>query len=239
MGDEEGSQPEAPPPSKHTGRVPQEESTADTVILALTCAPHSLCATLCTHLVHPPRRSAFPPPLPFGAWVSPKLPWLMPHIDYNSAGCFSAWLAPPCLQGSPEAPRCGFSRKVVDALHSCGAQFGSFDILGDEAVRQGLKVHTHTRRLPWCSPQPALRACCRLLCGLCEDSASEHQPHAARAAGSVNCAGTTPCAKQASHARSPVLCHLITAGVFAVADLPAALCGRRAAGRVRHRAGAA
>ncbi|KAL4437245.1 hypothetical protein ABPG75_004384 [Micractinium tetrahymenae] len=43
------------------------------------------------------------------------------------------------MKGSPDAPRCGFSRKVVEALRSCGAQFGSFDILSDEAVRQGLK----------------------------------------------------------------------------------------------------
>jgi hypothetical protein len=46
----------------------------------------------------------------------------------------------PCVQGTPDAPRCGFSRKVVDALQQCAADFGSFDILSDEAVRQGLKV---------------------------------------------------------------------------------------------------
>lgn len=53
--------------------------------------------------------------------------------------CLSAWPAAPRPQGSPEAPRCGFSRKVVEALQAAGAQFGSFDILGDDAVRQGLK----------------------------------------------------------------------------------------------------
>lgn len=42
-------------------------------------------------------------------------------------------------QGTPEAPRCGFSRKVVDALQSAGEKFGTFDILTDEAVRQGIK----------------------------------------------------------------------------------------------------
>ncbi|CAI5513074.1 unnamed protein product, partial [Closterium sp. Naga37s-1] len=40
---------------------------------------------------------------------------------------------------TPEEPRCGFSRKVVDALTSESITFGSFDILTDEAVRQGLK----------------------------------------------------------------------------------------------------
>ncbi|CAI7930084.1 unnamed protein product, partial [Closterium sp. NIES-54] len=43
------------------------------------------------------------------------------------------------MKGTPEEPRCGFSRKVVGALQSEGIPFGSFDILTDEAVRQGLK----------------------------------------------------------------------------------------------------
>ncbi|GJP81367.1 hypothetical protein CLOP_g11529 [Closterium sp. NIES-67] len=43
------------------------------------------------------------------------------------------------MKGTPEEPRCGFSRKVVDALRSEGIPFGSFDILADEEVRQGLK----------------------------------------------------------------------------------------------------
>ncbi|KAF8061416.1 glrx3 [Scenedesmus sp. PABB004] len=43
------------------------------------------------------------------------------------------------MKGTPEAPRCGFSRKVAEALTSAGVGFGSFDILTDEGVRQGLK----------------------------------------------------------------------------------------------------
>eukprot|EP00197_Chlamydomonas_leiostraca_P001244 CAMPEP_0202885472 /NCGR_PEP_ID=MMETSP1391-20130828/41680_1 /ASSEMBLY_ACC=CAM_ASM_000867 /TAXON_ID=1034604 /ORGANISM="Chlamydomonas leiostraca, Strain SAG 11-49" /LENGTH=376 /DNA_ID=CAMNT_0049568719 /DNA_START=90 /DNA_END=1220 /DNA_ORIENTATION=- len=43
------------------------------------------------------------------------------------------------MKGTPEEPRCGFSRKVVDALRGISVQFGSFDILGDSAVREGLK----------------------------------------------------------------------------------------------------
>eukprot|EP00877_Chromochloris_zofingiensis_P004650 jgi/Chrzof1/14186/Cz08g28180.t1 len=43
------------------------------------------------------------------------------------------------MKGTPDAPRCGFSRKVVEALRTGGVDFGSFDILQDEAVRQGLK----------------------------------------------------------------------------------------------------
>ena len=43
------------------------------------------------------------------------------------------------LQGSPEAPRCGFSKKVVGILRSLDEDFGSFDVLSDEGVRQGIK----------------------------------------------------------------------------------------------------
>jgi hypothetical protein len=33
------------------------------------------------------------------------------------------------MKGTPDAPRCGFSRKVVDALQSDSIPFASFDIL--------------------------------------------------------------------------------------------------------------
>lgn len=41
------------------------------------------------------------------------------------------------MKGSPDTPRCGFSRKIVGLLKDNGVQFTSFDILTDEAVRQG------------------------------------------------------------------------------------------------------
>jgi len=44
------------------------------------------------------------------------------------------------MKGSPSNPRCGFSRKAVDLLTSASVPFGSFDILSDEDVRQGLKT---------------------------------------------------------------------------------------------------
>ncbi|XP_010529416.1 PREDICTED: monothiol glutaredoxin-S17-like [Tarenaya hassleriana] len=43
------------------------------------------------------------------------------------------------MKGSPESPRCGFSSKVVNALREEGVSFGSFDILTDGEVREGLK----------------------------------------------------------------------------------------------------
>ena len=44
------------------------------------------------------------------------------------------------MKGSPDQPRCGFSRRIVALLRDQGVQFSSFDILTDESVRAGLKV---------------------------------------------------------------------------------------------------
>ena len=52
------------------------------------------------------------------------------------------------MKGSPAAPRCGFSSKVVQALQTANIDFQHFDILSDEAVRQGLKVQFTDRLLP-------------------------------------------------------------------------------------------
>jgi hypothetical protein len=41
------------------------------------------------------------------------------------------------MKGSPDAPRCGFSRQTVAILREHEVQFKHFDILQDEAVRQG------------------------------------------------------------------------------------------------------
>ena len=43
------------------------------------------------------------------------------------------------MKGAPGAERCGFSRTIVALLQEQGVKFGTFDILGDEEVRQGLK----------------------------------------------------------------------------------------------------
>jgi Grx4 family monothiol glutaredoxin len=43
------------------------------------------------------------------------------------------------IKGSPSAPKCGFSRQLVTILNDLKVAFGSFDILEDDEVRQGLK----------------------------------------------------------------------------------------------------
>lgn len=40
------------------------------------------------------------------------------------------------MKGSPSAPRCGFSSKVVNALNKDHVEFIHFDILNDEEIRQ-------------------------------------------------------------------------------------------------------
>lgn len=52
------------------------------------------------------------------------------------------------MKGDPAAPKCGFSRQTVELLNSLNAKFGSFDILSDEAVRQGLKTFSNWPTYP-------------------------------------------------------------------------------------------
>ena len=46
------------------------------------------------------------------------------------------------MKGLPSAPRCGFSRQIVELLDEEGASYDSFNILEDEDVRQGLKKYS-------------------------------------------------------------------------------------------------
>lgn len=52
------------------------------------------------------------------------------------------------MKGSPDAPRCGFSRKICGLLSANKVEFSHFDILTDESVRQG-KVVSHKRALDY------------------------------------------------------------------------------------------
>ena len=46
------------------------------------------------------------------------------------------------MKGDPAAPKCGFSRQTIELLQSLNAEFGTFDILSDDEVRQGLKTYS-------------------------------------------------------------------------------------------------
>ena len=52
------------------------------------------------------------------------------------------------MKGLPSSPRCGFSRQIVALLESEGVSYGSFDILTDEEVRQGLKTYSDWPTFP-------------------------------------------------------------------------------------------
>lgn len=46
------------------------------------------------------------------------------------------------MKGSPNAPKCGFSRQAIEILTAAEISFATFDILSDNAVRQGLKTYS-------------------------------------------------------------------------------------------------
>lgn len=52
------------------------------------------------------------------------------------------------MKGDPDAPRCGFSRKMIDILNENTVKFDYFDILSDEEVRQGLKKYSNWPTYP-------------------------------------------------------------------------------------------
>ena len=52
------------------------------------------------------------------------------------------------MKGDPVTPKCGFSRQTIELLNEVEAKFGSFDILTDDAVRQGLKTYSDWPTFP-------------------------------------------------------------------------------------------
>jgi monothiol glutaredoxin len=46
------------------------------------------------------------------------------------------------MKGNPSMPQCGFSAAVVNILKDVGVQFGSYNILADQELREGLKEYS-------------------------------------------------------------------------------------------------
>jgi monothiol glutaredoxin len=46
------------------------------------------------------------------------------------------------MKGNPSMPQCGFSAAVVGILKEVGVPFGSFNILADQELREGLKEYS-------------------------------------------------------------------------------------------------
>lgn len=52
------------------------------------------------------------------------------------------------MKGSPSAPLCGFSAKVSQILNFMQIAFHSFDVLGDESIRSGIKEYAQWPTIP-------------------------------------------------------------------------------------------
>ena len=52
------------------------------------------------------------------------------------------------MKGTPMDPQCGFSKKVSEILQNMNFDFGSFNILEDEEIRQGIKEFSDWPTIP-------------------------------------------------------------------------------------------
>jgi len=52
------------------------------------------------------------------------------------------------MKGTPDTPECGFSMKVVNILKSFHIEFGYFNILENEEIRQGIKNYANWPTIP-------------------------------------------------------------------------------------------
>lgn len=52
------------------------------------------------------------------------------------------------MKGTPDAPQCGFSAQAVGILKNHGVKFQSFDVLCDDAIRNGIKEYANWPTIP-------------------------------------------------------------------------------------------
>ena len=52
------------------------------------------------------------------------------------------------MKGNPQMPQCGFSAAVVGVLKDEGVPFGSYNILADPELREGLKEYSSWPTFP-------------------------------------------------------------------------------------------
>lgn len=76
------------------------------------------------------------------------------------------------MKGVPDAPRCGFSRKIVELLQNHDIKFSFFDILTDDAIRAGLKVIFDWPTYPQLYVHGALVGGLDILTEMAEDTSS-------------------------------------------------------------------
>ncbi len=52
------------------------------------------------------------------------------------------------MKGNPTFPQCGFSAAVVEVLKKHGTPFHHFNVLSDQAVREGIKEYAEWPTIP-------------------------------------------------------------------------------------------
>ena len=52
------------------------------------------------------------------------------------------------MKGTKMFPQCGFSNTVVQVLTRMGVEFETFDVLSDDAIRQGIKEYSNWPTIP-------------------------------------------------------------------------------------------
>lgn len=52
------------------------------------------------------------------------------------------------MKGTPDAPQCGFSARTAAILKEHNIPFGSFNVLDDEDIRQGIKEYADWPTIP-------------------------------------------------------------------------------------------
>lgn len=52
------------------------------------------------------------------------------------------------MKGSPEEPMCGFSGQVIFVLNQYQAKFGTFNVLADYEIREGIKAFSNWPTIP-------------------------------------------------------------------------------------------
>lgn len=68
------------------------------------------------------------------------LPANAPSLEERCKALISKAPVMVFIKGTPQEPRCGFSRTIVQLLKDQGLEFDYFDILTDDQVRAGLKI---------------------------------------------------------------------------------------------------
>lgn len=71
-----------------------------------------------------------------------------PSVEERIKAAINASRVMLFMKGSPQEPQCGFSRSTCQVLAKYGTEFGHFDILSDQEVRQGIKVYSNWPTFP-------------------------------------------------------------------------------------------